>query len=127
MNKLHVEVTKGRGGDNRDRITKGVYVFRAYVEPFDGASKLTFTLRTQNNGIGLAGFIESVADWLRDRDYWCPIAKCLTVHYNRNNTSGHSKLVLFIPEEVITELLWDIVQFGQPNYRRRWENEDLDY
>lgn len=124
MNKLYVNVTRGRGGDNRNRIAEGVYVLRAYVMPFDGASKLTFTMRT-NYELGLSKFIESVADWLRKNDYWCPIAKCLTVHYNRKNTASHSKLVLFIPEDVITELLWDIVQFGQPNCKRRWENETL--
>lgn len=118
LNKLYVSTTKGRGGDNRNRIAEGVYVFRAYVMPFDGASKLTFTMRT-NGELGLSKFIESVADWLRKNDYWCFIAKCLTVHYNRKNMSGHSKLILFIPEDVINELLWDIVQFGQPNYRKR--------
>ena len=118
LDKLYVNTTKGRGGDNRDRIKEGVFVFRAYVEPFEGASKLTFTMRT-NHEIMLYKFVEGVGDWLRKNDYWCPFASALTVHYNSKDTSGHSKLILYIPEDVITDWLWDYIQFGQPNIGRR--------
>ena len=128
-NKLYVNATKGRGGDNRDRITEGIYVYRAYIEPFDGAKELTFTMRTDGE-MKLPKFMEEVADWLMYNDFWCPVAKVLTVHFRKDKSSGHAKLICYLPKDTATSWLWDYIQpiaenffgtnfnirqFGQPN------------
>ena len=114
-NKLYVNETRGRGGDNRDRIAEGTYVYRAYIEPFDGAMELTFTMRTDGK-MELSKFMEQVADWLTYNDYWCPFAKALTVHFRRNKTSGYSKLICFLPDDIVTAWLWDYIQPTAENF-----------
>lgn len=108
-NKLYVSTTEGRGGDNRDRILEGTYVYRAYIEPFDGAKALTFAMRTDGE-MELSKFVEQVSNWLMYEDYWCPVVKRLTVHFRKNNSSNHAKLICYLPKDIVTQWLWDYMQ-----------------
>ena len=109
LNKLYVNPTQGRGGDNRDRIAEGTYVYRAYIKPFDGAMEITFSMRTDGK-MELSKFMEQVAEWLMYNDYWCPLAKSLTVHFRKNKASSHAKLICYLPDDIVTNWLWDYIQ-----------------